>query len=132
MKRALTDFIGTWSITRRIVLAGMPDAHFSGSGTWTADKAGAMYHEAGKLQIAGQPAMHSERKYRWAHDLSVYFDDGRFFHHVPSEGGDTEHWCDPDQYHVRYHFEDWPVWRVEWQVQGPKKDYTMTSDYKRL
>jgi hypothetical protein len=132
MTRVLSDFFGTWSISRRIVLAGMPDAQFDGSATWTPDTNGALYHEAGKLRLSGQPAMHSERKYQWSHDLSVCFDDGRFFHQVPSEGGETAHWCDPDQYNVRYYFEDWPIWRVKWQVKGPKKDYTMTSDYKRL
>jgi hypothetical protein len=85
----------------------------------------------GQLQIAGQPEMHSERKYRWTKDLSVYFDDDRFFHTVPNEGGGTEHWCDPDRYMVTYDLAKWPVWRVKWRVLGPKKDYIMTSDYKR-
>jgi hypothetical protein len=131
MTRILSDFLGAWSISRRIVLADMPDAQFDGSGIWTADTNGALYHEMGKLMIVGQPAMQSERKYRWTQDMSVYFDDGRFFHQVPSEGGETEHWCDPDRYMVTYDFDEWPTWQVRWRVLGPKKDYIMTSDYKR-
>ena len=131
MTRVLSDFLGTWSISRRIVLADMPDAHFNGSAVWTANTEGALYHEVGQLQIAGQATMNSERKYLWTKDLFVYFDDDRFFHTVPSEGGGAEHWCDPDRYMVTYDFAKWPVWRVKWRVIGPKKNYIMTSDYKR-
>lgn len=73
--------------------------------------------------------MTASRVYLWKADLSVWFDDGRYFHTVPAQGGATDHWCDPDQYDVRYDFAEWPDFRVTWRVEGPRKSYTMVSDY---
>ena len=75
--------------------------------------------------------MQSERRYRWDADLNVYFDDGRFFHTVPPLGGQTDHWCDPDGYDVRYDFAQWPTWSAEWYVLGPRKNYRMLSQYSQ-
>ena len=76
--------------------------------------------------------MQAERRYLWREDLTVWFEDGRFFHQVPAEGGETGHWCDPDQYDVTYHFNDWPDFQVVWRVKGPAKDYRMVSHYTRI
>jgi hypothetical protein len=73
-----------------------------------------------------------ERRYLWALDLSVLFEDGRFFHKVPPLGGATAHWCDPDQYDGMYDFSDWPEFAVTWHVRGPRKDYRMETQYRRL
>ena len=43
----------------------------------------------------------------------------------------ADHWCDPDTYKVRYDFREWPLWRAEWRVTGPRKDYVMRSVYTR-
>ncbi|WP_438991204.1 DUF6314 family protein [Lentibacter sp.] len=126
--RVLSDFTGRWALSRRIVPAQGAEARFEGMAAWTA--AGA-YEERGLLRVAGQPPMQAERRYRWAADLSVYFEDGRFFHQVPPEGGATGHWCDPDQYDVVYDFADWPRWQVRWAVLGPRKNYEMISHYSR-
>ena len=44
---------------------------------------------------------------------------------------DAWHDCLPDFYEVSYNFTHWPEWRSIWRVRGPKKDYTMISDYRR-
>jgi hypothetical protein len=129
--RVLQDFLGQWRVVRRIMPATGPDARFEGRAVWHPDAEGALYREDGHLLMPGQPPMQARREYRWAADLSVYFPDGRFFHQVPSEGGETVHWCDPDTYHVRYDFSDWPVFCAIWTVSGPRKDYRSETTYAR-
>ncbi|SMX28876.1 hypothetical protein TRP8649_03003 [Pelagimonas phthalicica] len=128
--RDLTDFLGTWGLQRDIQHQGGGSAAFVGQAEWIAQDDGALYIERGELQIPGQGAFQSERQYRWGADLRVYFSDGRYFHRVPSEGGESAHWCDPDQYDASYDFENWPQWSCRWQVKGPRKDYVMISRYQ--
>ena len=128
MTRVLSDFIGRWRITRDITPASGPSARFEGYGTWAED---GEYLEVGTLTLAGQPPMNAERRYRWDAELNIYFDDGRFFHQVPASGGEAAHWCDPDQYDATYDFTQWPQWSCTWRVRGPRKDYTMTTQYRR-
>jgi len=128
--RVLADFEGRWTITRSIVPKEGPSGCFEGHGLWSEDGDGLAYVETGTLFLDGTPPMQAERRYHWASDLSVYFDDGRFFHLVPPTGGRTQHWCDPDTYKVDYDFANWPVFTVTWQVRGPRKSYQMTSLYR--
>ena len=66
--------------------------------------------------------------------LNVYFADMRPFHSVPLgvEAPEAVHLCPPDRYQVTYDFGAWPGWRSVWQVEGPMKDYVMTTDYSPL
>jgi len=130
--RRLADFEGRWSLTRRIVHHNAPAARFEGTAVWTPEEGRLISHESGTLTVASQPPMQAERTYHWHPDLSVHFDDGRFFHKVPAAGGASEHWCDPDSYRGRYDFSDWPCFRVMWDVTGPRKSYRMQSLYRRL
>ncbi|MRU14223.1 trigger factor [Roseovarius sp. A21] len=131
MTMQLADFEGEWRLERRIVQADGVEARLQGVAVFRAVPEGLAYEEIGTLRVPGQPEMEARRAYLWGPDLSVWFDDGRFFHRVPAEGGETGHWCDPDQYDGRYEFEEWPVWRVTWDVRGPRKDYRMESEYRR-
>lgn len=130
--RRLGDFLGTWDLDRRIEQSDGQTARFSGQARWTPQGQGALHTETGQLTLDRHPPMQAERRYRWGADLTVWFEDGRFFHRVPPQGGRSDHWCDPDQYDAAYEFDDWPVFRVTWQVRGPRKDYTMTSLYRPL
>ena len=130
--RRLDDFLGTWDLDRRIVQSDGQTARFIGQASWTPEGEGARYTETGQLTLTGYPPMQAARRYRWDADLSVWFEDGRFFHRVPPQGGHSDHWCDPDQYEVQYDFGDWPRFRVTWQVRGPRKDYRLTSLYQPL
>lgn len=132
MSRVLADFEGRWRIARRIDPATAPPARFTGEASWTPIPEGLAYHEHGTLRVDGHTPMQAERRYLWRPDLTVWFEDGRFFHQVPPEGGSTGHWCDPDQYDVTYDFTNWPHFRVTWQVKGPAKDYRMTSEYSPI
>ena len=130
--RQLNDFTGRWSVSRIITPAVGPTAQFDGVAEWTVAKGGLAYEEKGAMTLAGQAPLHAERRYFWAEDLQVFFDDGRFFHQVPAIGGCAHHWCDPDTYQVTYDFSDWPVFAVHWRVLGPRKDYTAVTQYRRL
>jgi hypothetical protein len=130
--RKLADFEGHWSLTRDIVHENGPPAFFEGEAHWTPQGDGLAYLEAGMLTVQGLAPIQGERRYVWGPDLTVYFEDGRVFHHVPPRGGPVSHWCDPDQYDGRYDFSHWPSFEVEWQVNGPRKAYRMTSTYRRV
>ena len=131
VSRILSDFAGRWKIERDIKPASGPAARFLGHAEWTAEDGLMHYIEKGNLEIAGQTPMVAERRYRWDADLNIYFDDGRFFHQVPALGGDAAHWCDPDQYDATYDFTHWPRWSCTWRVRGPRKDYTLHSQYSK-
>lgn len=126
----LEAFLGQWRLERRIVQGDGGTGRFEGLALFTADGAGALYEERGELILPGG-RFAAERRYRWGADLSVWFEDGRFFHAVPPGGGAAAHWCDPDRYDVHYDFSGWPDWQARWQVRGPRKEYTMVSHYVR-
>lgn len=126
----LEDFIGPWRLTRQIQQADGQSARFEGEARWEPRPGGALYVESGTLLMPGG-RFHAERRYLWEADLTVRFEDGRYFHRVPPEGGETGHWCDPDQYDAAYEFTDWPLWSCRWRVRGPRKDYEMQSRYSR-
>ncbi|MEP0961900.1 MAG: DUF6314 family protein [Roseobacter sp.] len=130
-ERRLADFEGEWRISRIIAPVQGPEAEFEGIAVWTVAPGGMSYREAGLMTVADHPPMQAERQYFWANDLSVFFDDGRFFHKVPSGGGQARHWCAPDDYLITYEFEHWPRFIVQWQVKGPRKDYRATTKYQR-
>lgn len=127
--RKLDDFRGGWSLRRTISHADGTKAEFSGKAVWHPHEQGLRYLETGQLVVNGHTSFHAEREYLWLPDLSVLFDDGRFFHNVPSNGGEARHWCDPDDYVVSYDFADWPEFTTNWRVKGPRKDYVMVSSY---
>lgn len=129
-----SEFIGSWRIERVIedALSNSTaqftgDAHIGDCGVdWT-------YSEIGKLILDGSPQMTAERSYIWRPDATgfdIFFNDERFFHRLElGTNPQAAHWCDPDQYDVRYDFSDWPNWSCVWNVRGPKKNYRMKSAY---
>ena len=131
-QRVLADFAGRWQLERRIVQRGGPAARFSGVAEWTGDGDALDLLERGTLHLGDQPPMQAERRYRWLADLTVLFEDGRYFHQVPAKGGPAGHWCAPDMYRVMYRFGRWPAFETVWRVRGPRKDYAMVSEYRRM
>jgi len=130
--RVLADFEGRWRMARRIVQADGGRAELTGEAVWRRVDEGLLCEEAGRLCVEGQPPLEARRCYLWRDDLTVWFDDGRFFHSVPVRGGACAHWCDPDQYDGQYDFSRWPEWRCIWQVRGPRKDYRMVTGYSPI
>ncbi|MEC3861670.1 DUF6314 family protein [Mesobacterium sp. TK19101] len=126
----LADFEGRWRLERVIEDRLGGPARFSGEAAFVPDGIGLVYEERGWLDApAGR--FQAERRYLWREDgqgIVVCFDDGRFFHRI---GAEAAHWCEADDYRVRYDFSGWPVWRAVWRVTGPRKDYLMDSVYRR-
>ncbi|MEQ3626491.1 MAG: DUF6314 family protein [Celeribacter sp.] len=133
---ALQRFAGLWHLSRRIEDARADSTgSFEGVARLTQDKAGLRYVESGTLSLPGAAPMQASRTYLWraiGPRIAVLFADGRPFHDFAPKADVAEaaHWCDPDEYHVRYAFHDWPNWQSEWQVKGPRKSYRMLSRYR--
>ena len=128
--RCLGDFAGLWRLDRWIDDDNGPPGRLTGWSRWAPCDGGMWQVESGALEIGGQ-SFRAERRYLWRDDLSVCFEDGRFFHKVPPLGGQTDHWCAPDRYEVRYDFLGWPDFQTTWSVRGPRKAYRMVSHYTR-
>lgn len=135
----LAAFAGRWSLTRQIDdrQAGQA-AQFEGQAAFTWQEEALLLTETGHLRLPGQTPLLAERRYIWQigapGQIAVRFADGRAFHSfaLRSATARADHWCDPDRYEVRYDFSAWPDWRSHWTVCGPRKDYCMTSLYRRL
>lgn len=135
MAPELADFTGGWRLSRQIVPATGAPARFIGTAEFTPRPDGRLaYRETGQLMLPDAPAMQAERGYLWAAEgggIAVFFADGRPFHRFTPARPEARHWCAPDDYSVRYDFSAWPEWHSHWQVRGPRKDYTMFSQYSR-
>ena len=127
----LSDFEGQWRLDRQIEHDDGTIARFSGTAQLTPDPDGLVYDETGTLEIPGQATMQATRRYFWKEGLTMWFEDGRFFHTIPLDGAEAHHNCPPDDYRVRYDFSEWPTWKTFWQVSGPRKSYRMASIYVR-
>lgn len=133
----LAAFAGDWDLERVIEdrLSGR-DGRFSGSARFRPVADGLDYVETGCLRLAGAAPMRASRGYLWRSSagdrVEVVFRDGRFFHGFAStcRAPRAEHVCPPDRYGVRYEFGAWPVWRVRWEIRGPRKDMILHSLYR--
>ncbi|MEO0774855.1 MAG: DUF6314 family protein [Pseudomonadota bacterium] len=136
MLRGLQDFIGDWVVTRTIDDRLGPPGRFEGTANFNPDEGGLHYTETGQLTLGDGPSFSATRTYLWrsaAPLIEVLFPDHRPFHRFdPNAGGAGErHYCDPDIYDVIYEFSDWPHWTTTWTVTGPRKDYTMRTEFNR-
>lgn len=131
----LQSFLGEWRLERTIEDARSgTGGTFSGRARFTPAPQGLRYREEGSLRLGAAPPLAAARDYCWREDgdgICVHFADGRFFHRLrPGDAAPAdEHDCPPDLYRVRYDFTAWPVWRAEWIVSGPRKDYRLESRY---
>ena len=137
----LQSFLGRWTILREI----QDELHhrkgrLEGRVTITPDDNDPTclhYGERGLLQMEGAQALQAERRYIWrqgksGNSVDVHFEDNSPFHSFDLDRTmpyDT-HICSPDNYQVSYDFRSWPVWRSEWRVQGPKKNYRLWTRYR--
>lgn len=129
------DFVGGWRISRQIddTRAGST-ARFEGRAEISEAADRWRYAESGILSLSDSLEMQAERVYFWqpvVGGFDLFFEDGRAFHPLRFGAPKAAHWCDPDQYDVRYEFADWPLWRAIWCVRGPRKDYKMISEMRR-
>ena len=117
-----------------------------------------LYVEEGTFLAEDGLRFAAMRRYVWRYDeerdvLGVWFirpDDDRtvdrLFHELeftapPADGADrgwearAGHLCEEDYYGVKYEFRFRAVnltrWSVEYSVKGPRKDYTLSGQYRR-
>jgi len=132
------EFAGRWRLSRRIEdAAAGSTGRFEGVAVLRPDKGGLRYEESGELRLEGGQGMKASRRYDWVQDadgaIEVRFEDGRDFHRFDPAGGVVSAWhdCPPDLYEVSYNFTRWPQWQATWHVTGPRKGYSMITDYRR-
>ncbi|WP_417264215.1 DUF6314 family protein [Celeribacter sp.] len=135
----LQDFAGRWSMAREIEdFRADARSELTGTCDFVPDgEGGFRQEERGFLHLPGRDKpLQAERRYLWravAQEITVFFDDGRFFHSFDPNASapEADHACDPDSYQVRYEFSDWPNWTANWRVTGPRKDYRFQTRYWR-
>jgi hypothetical protein len=133
----LAAFAGNWALVRDIVdRRGGAAGRFEGCAEFRPVSGGLAYREAGVLRLGAGAPMQATRRYLWcdrAEHVEVRFGDGGFFHRfaLGDPAPAAVHECPPDRYRVRYDFGAWPVWRAEWRVTGPRKDYSSVTTYAR-
>ena len=133
---SLSALEGLWSLTRKIKHADGTEGRFTGTARFRRAGPRLLQEEEGRLDLGHGPALRATRRYVWrraGERLDCFFEDGRPFHSVPlgASSHETVHLCDPDRYAVAYDFADWPAWTSRWRVEGPRKDYVMSSRYAR-
>ena len=129
-------FEGRWQLDRQIEDAAQGPMQLQGEAVLARSGLRLVYTETGQLMIPGQPPLTATQRYVWqsrAGWVAIRFSDGRPFHGFPlgAMRAEAVHLCDPDRYCVTYDFSNWPEWRSEWRVNGPRKDYVMRSRYRR-
>ena len=129
---------GVWWLTREVDDRRAGErGRLTGSAVFSPDGPGDLhYSEKGRLVIGAHdgPALQS---YRYVFPETgravVHFSDGRLFHELNLSAGrwDCSHDCDPDRYEGAFTVLGPDAWRVVWRVQGPRKDLTLDSTYRR-
>jgi len=128
---------GRWQVSRVILHNDGSKDEFEGEAVFRRSGPRLIQDEEGWLtsERAAAP-MKATRRYIWSgsgNRLDVAFEDMRPFHSVPlgiATPG-TTYLCPPDRYEVSYDFTDFPTWSSIWNVEGPRKNYRMTSRFKR-
>lgn len=131
------DFLGEWIVDRFIDdrYSGQTGSFQGKAWVTAATPSNLIYRETGEMQLGQAPCMTATRSYGWAFrdgKVVVSFDDGRPSHSFVPDGvgAGTDHPCGDDFYKVLYNFVSWPAWSAVWTVEGPRKDYTSTTQYR--
>lgn len=133
---SLAALEGAWQISRVIEHDSGARDLFEGTSVFTRSGHMLIQDEQGMLHPESGGALHATRRYLWRAEgrrLEVAFADNKPFHTVPlgAVTPETTYLCPPDRYHVAYDFGPWPAWRSTWTVEGPRKAYRMTTEYRR-
>ena len=136
----LKNLAGEWRLHRKIIQQNGDTFSFIGKATlrWASgwEKPTLNYYEQGEVTSPNGNIMSAERRYFWQQSqrgfFDVLFDDKRYFHSFSISNPNAHHLCGDDHYVVHYRFETWPLWCATWQVKGPRKYYTMVSEYSPL
>ena len=137
------DFIGRWSIARRIH-DDLNDSiiSFFGEANIKEESLHFRYEEQGKLRLGDHATLYAKQSYFWRpvgnSVFNIFFSNGDYFHQldlaiaVKADSCLAEHLCVYDLYKVKYSFAQFPDWRTIWCVTGPKKNYQIHNYFKRI
>ncbi|HUN49137.1 MAG TPA: DUF6314 family protein [Stellaceae bacterium] len=134
-------FAGLWTLERRI--AG--HAAMRGTARFAPLPGGGIeYREEGELRLATGEQLDATRSYRFralSNGFAVFFAEAppRLFHEISlvlrSDGslaGEARHLCAPDLYLSEYRFAPDGQFSVRHAVRGPRKDYMISTRYRRV
>ncbi|MEM7618568.1 MAG: DUF6314 family protein [Pseudomonadota bacterium] len=133
-------FIGEWSLLREID----PHGSFEGTATFTPINDNTLqYEEQGVLQLKeGHTLDDVTKRYLYKFEdevLFIYFDDGpdkgRLFHQLEFDDqglATATHDCPPDVYQTKMHLKSSDAFKIIHDVKGPRKDYKITSFYRKI
>lgn len=139
-------FAGPWRMARRIDdRLGARQGEASGEAVFAADPGGAdasMICSEALIINYGDRTWHGHQKTVWRFDRPggprLFFSDGRFFGelnfaaHAPGWRAEFEHGCGDDIYRGAASVASRNSWRLVWNVTGPRKDYTLDTEYRRI
>lgn len=134
----LSDYEGAWSLHRQ----STDGAEMLGQATITRDNEHYLYEESGELTLPTGERLLFNRTYCWVGDgatLRIFFDRAcrnLFLHLIPvfdrtNYIGRASHKCGDDFYDAEFTFEGGQAFRTTYSVSGPRKDYVLTSEYRR-
>lgn len=135
----LARFAGTWSVDRGVAdaRAGL-DGTFRGTATSTPTGDGGLACvEEGVLAFGGDVRPAGRRLLLRSDGdgaVDVLFGDGRPFYRFDLRGDRWSgvHGCGDDTYTVRGRFVGEDAYEEVWHASGPRKDYRLTTTYRRL
>lgn len=95
------------------------------------------YREDGTLTLNSGYSGAVYREYRYQLDgdqVHICFPDGRIMHtlHVNATKATDVHLCGRDTYTGHYYLIDSSSFRISYHVQGPQKDFTITTMFQRI
>lgn len=136
---ALERFAGVWSVDRVVAdaRAGL-DGTFRGTATFAPTEDGGLACvEEGVLAFAGDERPAVRRLLLRAGDdgsVAVLFGDGRPFYgfDLRDDRWSGVHGCGDDTYTVRGRFVGDDAYEEVWHAAGPRKDYRLTTTYRRV
>lgn len=131
---------GSWVVERTLLdRTSGTNGTFTGVVRYSPNPDGGLdYREDGTMQwpTHSGPAFREYRLKPGAgpESMDVFFPDGRPFHVMSfaEAGNQDKHWCDPDDYRVRYVCEGPNAFNFTWDVQGPAKNLLLESHLVRI
>ena len=133
------SLIGEWSLARTVSTG----EHMDGKLVFSRmDSSNLLANEAGEVHMASGNIVSATRQWIWrlaGDGLQVYFDEEppRLYHQLKpvlragAWHGEGHHDCQPDTYVGEYLFSTNKI-IIKQDVMGPKKDYQIISEYRRL
>lgn len=131
--------LGEWAFEREI--SGRGPMNGMAAITWVEGKR-ALYRESGELILKDGQRLQSHQSYFYDQTEDGFevrfYDTGKLFHQLtfePTPNGDwratASHNCAADRYDSQYLFQSNGTFEVSHNVEGPRKDYTIRTTYRK-